>query len=258
MSNTITIADVAIRQDDQGRYSLNDLHRASGGEKRHGPSYWMESQQTKDLIAELGDTENPVSVVRGGIQQGTYVAKELVYAYAMWISAAFHLKVIRAYDQMQAQPSLSPVNLSRMQLIQLAMEAEQEKLLLEAEVQEQAPKVQAHDRIAVSSGAMTIRETATTLEYPERKLVLWLIQNNWAYRRNGRKNLLGYAEMIKKGWLAHKVRTVEDVHTGEEKISEQLLVTPLGLTVLAQKLTIPAAPAGLIQRSQNRYLAVRG
>ncbi|MGE8518947.1 MAG: phage antirepressor KilAC domain-containing protein [Alcaligenes faecalis] len=256
MSNIITIADVAIRQDDQGRYSLNDLHRAAGEEARHKPGNWTALDQTKELVAEIEIAGNPAIQSKQGL--GTFVCKELVYGYAMWISAAFHLKVIRAYDQMQAQPALSPANLSRMQLIQLAMEAEQEKLLLEAKVQEQAPKVQAHDRIAVSSGAMTIRETATTLEYPERKLVLWLIQNNWAYRRNGRKNLLGYAEVIKKGWLAHKVRTVEDVHTGEEKISEQLLVTLLGLTVLAQKLTIPAAPAGLIQRSQNRYLAVRG
>ncbi|MGZ9568246.1 phage antirepressor KilAC domain-containing protein [Alcaligenes nematophilus] len=256
MSNIITIADVSIRQDDQGRYSLNDLHRAAGEEARHKPGNWTALDQTKELVAEIEIAGNPAIQSKQGL--GTFVCKELVYAYAMWISPAFHLKVIRAYDQMQAQPALSPANLSRMQLIQLAMEAEQEKLLLEAKVQEQAPKVEAHDRIAVANGAMTIRETATTLEYPERKLVLWLIQNNWAYRRNGRKNLLGYAEMIKKGWLAHKVRTVEDVHTGEEKISEQLLVTPLGLTVLAQKLTTPETPAGLIPRSQNRYLAARG
>ncbi len=99
----ITIADVDVRQDAEGRYSLNDLHRASGGERKHGPSLWLENQQTKELIAELalemGDTGFPVSVIRGGAEQGSYGCKELVYAYAMWISARFHLEVIRAYDR---------------------------------------------------------------------------------------------------------------------------------------------------------------
>ena len=57
------------------------------------------------LIAEIareGDTGNPVSVVKGGVKQGTYVAKELVYAYAMWISPAFNLRVIRTFDRATA------------------------------------------------------------------------------------------------------------------------------------------------------------
>lgn len=103
----IAIAGVEIRQDAEGRFSLNDLHRAAGGEKRHTPSYWLNNQQTNELIEEIGNTGNPVSVIRGGSNPGTFVCKELVYAYAMWISAKFHLQVIRAYDQMVREGRLA-------------------------------------------------------------------------------------------------------------------------------------------------------
>jgi hypothetical protein len=96
------IAGTAIRKDDAGRYCLNDLHRAAGGEKRHRPAYWLENAQTKELIAEISIAGIPAIESKQGL--GTHVVKELVYAYAMWISAAFHLKVIRAYDAMVAAP----------------------------------------------------------------------------------------------------------------------------------------------------------
>ena len=92
--NAISVANVAIRQFDN-LYSLNDLHKASGGEKRHQPANWLRSQQTIDLIGYLKSEElEPIQKKQGF---GTFVCKELVIHYAMWISPSFSLQVIRCF-----------------------------------------------------------------------------------------------------------------------------------------------------------------
>ena len=105
-----TVAGIAVRQDAQGRFCLNDLHKAAGGENRHRPSLWADNQQAKDLIAEIEIGAGIPALVSNqrGIEQGTYVCKELVYAYAMWVSASFHLQVIRAYDGMAQAKRTAP------------------------------------------------------------------------------------------------------------------------------------------------------
>lgn len=106
----ITIDTITIKQDEEGRYCLNDLHKAAGGNPNDAPAQWFRNKSYKDLANELfiqhryADSHiAPMETVKGGLNQGTYVCKELVYAYAMWISPAFHLKVIRAYDRMMTQ-----------------------------------------------------------------------------------------------------------------------------------------------------------
>ena len=96
LNTPLTISDISIRQDDQGRYCLNDLHIASGNESKHKPANFIRNQQAIDLIELLKSEKlEPINVING---IGTLAVKELVYAYAMWISAKFHLSVIRAYD----------------------------------------------------------------------------------------------------------------------------------------------------------------
>lgn len=95
-----------------GLYCLNDLHRASGGQKKHAPYRFMRNAETKKLIKEVERTPNMVNgnkafkVIKGGnakSRQGTYVCKELVYRYAMWISAEFTLLIIRTFDEVASK-----------------------------------------------------------------------------------------------------------------------------------------------------------
>ena len=95
MSNLI-ISQNAIRQIDN-LYSLNDLHKASGNEEKHRPTFFVRLDTTKELIAEIQkeDPNAQVLISKNGI--GTYACEELVIAYAMWISPKFHLIVLRAF-----------------------------------------------------------------------------------------------------------------------------------------------------------------
>lgn len=113
----LTISSFEIRQID-GLYSLNDLHKASGGEAKHRPGYFLTNDQTKALIIEIQTAGIPAVKSAEGRNGGTYACKELVIAYAAWISPAFHLKVIRVFlgATRPALPAPSrPVYISAMQ-----------------------------------------------------------------------------------------------------------------------------------------------
>ena len=102
--SALTIADITVRQDAEGRYCLNDLHKAAGGHVNHQPNFFMKRNESALLLAELNSDNSlnyEAAVSKAGRNGGTFVVKELVYAYAMWISPAFNLKIIRAFDELQ-------------------------------------------------------------------------------------------------------------------------------------------------------------
>ena len=118
-STAMTIGATSVRQVGE-LYSLNDLHGASGGEDKHRPGEFMRLDQTQALIAEISKSADqqdkdvlkvgiPTFVSRKGRYGGTYGCKELVIAYAAWISAAFHLKVIRVFLN-AVMPAAAPRN----------------------------------------------------------------------------------------------------------------------------------------------------
>ena len=126
MSNiSFSIDSQSVRIVD-GLYCLNDLHKAAGSDKKYQPANFMRLDTTQGICTEIkrssdmrigennrcSDVSIAYKIIKGGLKQGTYVCLELVYAYAMWISPPFYLKVIRtimALDQPQPELKTSPI-----------------------------------------------------------------------------------------------------------------------------------------------------
>lgn len=102
----LTINNTEITQDGEGRYSLNDLHIAAGGLNSQKPSLFYRSGSFKSVVDVLNAQNrafNPIVKKQGRYSGGTWVCKELVYKYAMWVSAEFEVKVIQTFDAMVNQ-----------------------------------------------------------------------------------------------------------------------------------------------------------
>lgn len=137
-------------------------------------------------------------------------------------------QVAKPVDPMQA---LSDPNILRGLLLGYS-----EKMVeLEQKVEVMQPTIDAFDRIATADGSLCLTDAAKTLQQEPHKFNKWLNLNDWIYKRTGSKHWVGYQEKIKAGYLEHKVRDIQ-MPDGSSKITEQVRVTPKGLTRLSKLL----------------------
>lgn len=231
----LTIAGFGIRTDEAGRFCLNDLHRASGGESKRQPAFWLRSAQARALADEIENSADlhGLSAVftREGAAGGTYVAKELVYAYAMWISPVFHLKVIRAYDAMQT-PAAPLVPTTMAQALRLAAEQAEQLEQQQAALALAAPKVDFVDRyVACPAGTKGFREVCKLLKANEREFMRWLVDEQILYRLAGK--MVPHAQHLDAGRFV--VRTGQAL-TNDHPF-EQTNFTPKGFVWVAGQWT---------------------
>ncbi|MGE8408935.1 MAG: phage antirepressor KilAC domain-containing protein [Pseudomonas sp.] len=197
--NTEVVIDgIIIRQDAEGRYCLNDFHKAAGGQNKQRPSIWMQNIAVNALVDQL-EAENPaskpVNIRAGRSVAGTYAAKELVYAYAMWISPTYHLKVIRAYDRLATQGVAVHENAAGdllanpLKYIQALMGQAQtlvdenakltEKVGVQAaRIAEDKPKADYYSQVRDAKNTQTIGDFAKVLGFGRNKLFAWLRDQN--------------------------------------------------------------------------------
>lgn len=107
------------------------------------------------------------------------------------------------------------------------------------QIQAMEQDVAAHERLTKADGSLNVTEAAKNLGIRPKDLFEWLSHNGWTYKRAGSANWLGYQTKCNQGLLEHKTTTITRAD-GTEKITEQVRITPKGLSVLA-KLIFPTA-----------------
>lgn len=157
-----------IRQDAEGRYCLNDLHKAAGGEERHKPSNFMQLQSTKELADAISkgwdsSNKNPIDLSRGRYG-GTYVHEDLAIDYAAWISPAFKLEVYRAFKETRRDhetdvgTAIMPAGTSLTTLLEMALDSERKRLELERQIAAERPSVEYAEATMADARTTTLRE----------------------------------------------------------------------------------------------------
>ena len=202
----------------------------------------------RSMLEQLGDDPELDHVREDKDARGYTACFHLTKNLSMTLVAGYNVKLRKAiidrWQELEAQATqpLNPANFSRLQLIELAMQAEQERIeseqkraALEVKVEAMAPQVEALERIALSDGSLCLTDAAKTLQVAPRELTKLLHEWNWTYRRPMGANWLAHQDRIRSGHMEHKVTTGEK-GDGSEWTNTQARVTPKGLAKLAELL----------------------
>lgn len=230
----IEIDGAVIRQDQFGRYCLNDLHKASGGEDKHAPYRFIRNEQTQALIAEINRSPNMVNaceMIKGGLNQGTYVVKQIVYAYAMWISPSFNLKVINTFDAVANQQQLPDLN-NPSQLRELLLSYAEQNIQLTTENQTLAKAI---ENITATENGVKFQQACKILNVKQADLAKWLRDKGWDRYINKSRASTHYSQ--ERGYCETKFKEVDGVKPSGEPYNYtkiEFFILPKGMAVLAK------------------------
>ena len=117
--------------------------------------------------------------------------------------------------------------------LQLAADQAKQNASLHQVIQQQAPKVQALERLSGTHGSICITTAAKQLGIGPLKLFKWLSDNRWIYRRAAFSAWSAYQPRLTAGLLEHKLVKVGKGAEEDLKVVEQVMVTRKGITHLA-------------------------
>jgi len=214
----------------------------------------MTSREIADLAGKRHDNVLPVckSLKETGvcpeIQETPYVSEQNSQTYVQFLlskrdsfvliarlSPEFTAKLVDRWQELEETAANPIANMSRTDILRLALDSEEKRVALETQVTSMAPKVAALERIAESDGLLNPTGAAKALQLQPKRVFEYLRTHGWTYRRAGGRSDVAYQDKIAAGYLTHKVH-IAHREDGSERVCEQVMVTPKGLAKLAQDL----------------------
>ena len=201
------------------------------------------SDKTIDAFVEFGKAkvqitaESFASTYTDPQNGQTYPEFKLPKREALILTSGYSVKqraaIIDRWQELEEQARNPIAALSRVDLLKLALDSEEQRTALAHKVEELTPKAKALDRIADADGTMNPTVAAKALQIQPKRLFDWMREQHWIYRRPGGSGNVAYQDKIQVGYLTHKVTTVQR-EDGTDKVCEQVLVTAKGLAKLSQ------------------------
>lgn len=142
---------------------------------------------------------------------------------------AFKKALIKAFFEMRDalnNRKANPADMSRIEILQLAMESEQERIKLEHKIEEDAPLVAFAKKVEVSPDAISVAKAAKIIGTGQRRLFSFLRQIGWVTRKNE-----PYQAKIESGYLDVKLGSWDHPDHGLQQ-AVTTLIRGKGLTKL--------------------------
>lgn len=127
--------------------------------------------------------------------------------------------------------------------LRLAADLAERGMVAQEQLAQQAPKLQAFDRLASAGGAVCLTDAAKSLKVARNVLIDWMHANRWIYRRTGSATWVAYDSALQTRYLVQRAAVVRR-DDGSDKAVSQTLVTPKGLAKLAESLAHDGVRSG--------------
>lgn len=233
MNNLVTITD--------GQAVTTTLAIAEGTDTQHKNvlelvrTYKADLEEFGGVAFETRPFETP-----GGQQQREFANLNeqqatllLTYMRNSDIVRGFKKRLVKAfYELAQRAKSFDPSTMSRLDLLKLAIDAEQERIaladqvkVLAHEVEVMEPKAEFVDRFVIADGLYGLDNAARALNVPCRKFTKMLVNDGYLFYEGGA--LVPYAKHKAKGWFEVKSPIIED------KPRPRTFITPAGFLYFA-------------------------